>query len=61
MLANAGAGNVYATRILSAVKLYYKKSLGFIPALIVMKTTPVIYLFIYFLALFCYFMKACDL
>lgn len=41
MLANAGAGSVYATHILSAVKLYYKRSLGFLPAFIVMMTTQV--------------------
>ncbi|KAI3457971.1 hypothetical protein Pfo_014634 [Paulownia fortunei] len=42
MLANAGAGTVYATHILSAVKLYYKKSLGFIPAFLVMMTTQLL-------------------
>ncbi|KZV27075.1 oligopeptide transporter 7-like [Dorcoceras hygrometricum] len=42
MLANAGAGSVYATHILSAVKLYYKKSLGFIPAFILMMTTQLL-------------------
>ncbi|KAL3653674.1 oligopeptide transporter 6 [Castilleja foliolosa] len=42
MLANAGAGSVYATHILSAVKLYYKKSLGFIPAFLVMMTTQLL-------------------
>lgn len=43
MFANAGAGSVYATHILSAVKLYYKKSLGFIPAFILMMTTQVFF------------------
>ncbi|KAK4489762.1 hypothetical protein RD792_000399 [Penstemon davidsonii] len=42
MLANAGAGSVYATHILSSVKLYYKRSLGFIPALLVMLTTQML-------------------
>ncbi|KAL2226923.1 oligopeptide transporter 6 [Sesamum indicum] len=42
MLANAGAGTVYATHILSAVKLYYKKSFGFVPAFIVMLTTQLL-------------------
>ncbi|KAG8381107.1 hypothetical protein BUALT_Bualt06G0088000 [Buddleja alternifolia] len=42
MFANAGAGSVYATHILSSVKLYYKKPLGFIPAFIVMMTTQLL-------------------
>ncbi|KAL0317966.1 UNVERIFIED_CONTAM: Oligopeptide transporter 6 [Sesamum angustifolium] len=42
MLANAGAGTVYATHILSAVKLYYKKNLGLVPAFIVMLTTQLL-------------------
>ncbi|CAA2986875.1 oligopeptide transporter 6 [Olea europaea subsp. europaea] len=42
ILANSGAGSVYATHILSAVKLYYKKSLSFLPALLVMITTQVL-------------------
>ncbi|XP_051142762.1 oligopeptide transporter 7 [Andrographis paniculata] len=42
MLANSGAGSVYATHILSAVKLYYKKPLGFVPAFIVMMTTQLL-------------------
>ncbi|KAL9163072.1 hypothetical protein ABFS82_06G018000 [Erythranthe guttata] len=42
MLANAGAGSVYATHILSAVKLYYKKSFGFLPAFIVMMTSQLL-------------------
>ncbi|KAL7003645.1 oligopeptide transporter 6 [Sarracenia purpurea var. burkii] len=39
IFANSGAGSVYATHILSAVKLFYKKSLPFLPAFIVMATT----------------------
>ncbi|KAH6787441.1 oligopeptide transporter 1 [Perilla frutescens var. hirtella] len=31
MLANSGTGSVYATHVLSSVKLYYKKAFGFIP------------------------------
>ncbi|KAL3846123.1 hypothetical protein ACJIZ3_003526 [Penstemon smallii] len=42
ILANAGAGTVYATHILSSVKLYYKRSLGFLPALLVMLTTQML-------------------
>ncbi|PIN14460.1 Sexual differentiation process protein ISP4 [Handroanthus impetiginosus] len=42
MLANAGAGSVYAGHVLSAVKLFYKKSLGFVPALILMMTTQLL-------------------
>ncbi|GFP88785.1 oligopeptide transporter 6 [Phtheirospermum japonicum] len=42
MLANAGAGTVYATHILSAVKLYYKKTLSFVPAFLVMMTTQLL-------------------
>ncbi|KAL2542297.1 Oligopeptide transporter 6 [Abeliophyllum distichum] len=42
ILANSGAGSVYATHILSAVKLYYKRSLGFVPALLVMITTQLL-------------------
>lgn len=41
IFANVGAGSVYATHILSAVKLYYKKPLGFIPAFLIMLTTQV--------------------
>ncbi|XP_072080899.1 oligopeptide transporter 6-like [Arachis hypogaea] len=41
IFANAGAGSVYATHILTAVKIYFKKSLPFIPAFIVMLTTQV--------------------
>ncbi|XWS48614.1 hypothetical protein CRYUN_Cryun13aG0091800 [Craigia yunnanensis] len=39
IFANSGAGTVYATHILSAVKLYYKRKLTFLPALLVMITT----------------------
>ncbi|KAE8699830.1 Oligopeptide transporter 9 [Hibiscus syriacus] len=42
IFANSGAGTVYATHILSAVKLYYKRNLTFIPALLVMMTTQVL-------------------
>ncbi|VFQ72625.1 unnamed protein product [Cuscuta campestris] len=42
IFANAGAGTVYATHILSAVKLYYKRPLGFFPALLVMLTTQML-------------------
>ncbi|KAJ4829169.1 OPT super [Turnera subulata] len=42
IFANAGAGTVYATHIISAVKLYYKRSLTFLPALLVMLTTQVL-------------------
>ncbi|KAL4361278.1 hypothetical protein GQ457_04G038270 [Hibiscus cannabinus] len=41
IFANSGAGTVYATHILSAVKLYYKRQLTFIPALLIMLTTQV--------------------
>ncbi|KAI8028740.1 Oligopeptide transporter 6 [Camellia lanceoleosa] len=42
IFANSGAASVYATHILSAVKLFYKKKLTFFPALIVMVTTQVL-------------------
>ncbi|KAM7270235.1 hypothetical protein ACFE04_029449 [Oxalis oulophora] len=42
IFANSGAGSVYATHILSAVKLYYKREITFLPALIVMLTTQVL-------------------
>ncbi|CAN6564707.1 unnamed protein product [Malus baccata var. baccata] len=42
IFANSGAGSVYATHILSAVKLLYKRKLTFIPALLVMLTTQVL-------------------
>lgn len=41
IFANAGAGTVYATHILSAVKLLYKRPFPFFPAFIVMLTTQV--------------------
>nr|GLL28258.1 oligopeptide transporter 6-like [Ipomoea trifida] len=41
IFANVGAGSVYATHILSAVKLYYNKPLGIIPAFLIMLTTQV--------------------
>ena len=37
------AGTVYATHILSAVKLMYKRRLDFLPALLVMLTTQVLF------------------
>lgn len=42
IFANSGAGTVYATHILSAVKLLYKRKLGFLPAFLVMLTTQVL-------------------
>ncbi|KAM3247658.1 oligopeptide transporter 7 [Capsicum annuum] len=42
IFANAGAGTVYATHILSAVKLYYKRPLDFFPALLIMATTQML-------------------
>ncbi|OIT27693.1 PREDICTED: oligopeptide transporter 6-like [Nicotiana attenuata] len=42
IFANAGAGSVYATHILSAVKLYYKRPLSFFPALLIMATTQML-------------------
>lgn len=41
IFANSGAGTVYATHILSAIKLYYKRSLPFLPAFLLMITTQV--------------------
>lgn len=43
IFANSGAGSVYAAHILSAVKLYYKRSLTILPALLVMLTTQVLF------------------
>uniref|UniRef100_A0A2P2IM95 Uncharacterized protein n=1 Tax=Rhizophora mucronata TaxID=61149 RepID=A0A2P2IM95_RHIMU len=42
IFANSGAGTVYATHILSAVKLIYKRKLAFLPALLIMITTQVL-------------------
>lgn len=42
IFANAGAGTVYATHILSSVKLLYKRNLTFVPAAIVMLTTQIL-------------------
>ncbi|EXC21402.1 Oligopeptide transporter 6 [Morus notabilis] len=42
IFANSGAGTVYATHILTAVKLLYKRKLTFLPAFIVMLTTQVL-------------------
>lgn len=41
IFANAGAGTVYATHILSAVKLLYHRNLSLFPAFLVMITTQV--------------------
>lgn len=43
IFANSGAGTVYATHILSSVKLYYKRKLTILPAFLVMMTTQVWY------------------
>ncbi|KAI4338003.1 hypothetical protein L6164_016359 [Bauhinia variegata] len=42
IFANSGAGTVYATHILSAVKLIYKRKLTLLPAFLVMLTTQVL-------------------
>lgn len=42
ILANAGAGNVYAIHIVSVVKVFYKKQLTFIVSLLVVLTTQVL-------------------
>ncbi|CAH8275128.1 unnamed protein product [Arabidopsis lyrata] len=42
IFANSGAGSVYATHILSAIKLYYKRPLPFLPAFLVMITTQIL-------------------
>ncbi|XVE64450.1 hypothetical protein DITRI_Ditri07aG0101500 [Diplodiscus trichospermus] len=42
IFANSGAGTVYASHVLSAVKLYYKRELTFLPALLLMTTTQVL-------------------
>lgn len=52
IFANSGAGSVYATHILSAIKLYYKRSLPFLPAFLVMITTQVCFHFLCFLLFF---------
>lgn len=41
IFANSGAGTVYATHILTAVKLLYRRDLTFLPAFLVMITTQV--------------------
>jgi OPT family oligopeptide transporter len=53
IFANSGAGSVYATHILSAIKLYYKRSLPFLPAFLVMITTQVLSLHFILCFLFC--------
>lgn len=42
IFANSGAGTVYATHILTAVKLLYKRPLNFFPAFLVMATTQIL-------------------
>ncbi|GAB2251394.1 hypothetical protein Droror1_Dr00017644 [Drosera rotundifolia] len=42
IFASSGAGSVYATHILTAVKLFYKKQFPFFPALIVMITSQLL-------------------
>ncbi|KAK7384931.1 hypothetical protein VNO78_30634 [Psophocarpus tetragonolobus] len=42
IFANSGAGTVYATHILTAVKLLYKRPLSFLPAFFIMLTTQVL-------------------
>ncbi|XP_021763627.1 oligopeptide transporter 6-like [Chenopodium quinoa] len=42
IFANSGAGSVYATHILSAVKLFYKRKLTLLPAVLVMLTTQLL-------------------
>lgn len=41
VFANSGSGAVYASHILSAVKLFYKRRLDFLPALLIMITNQV--------------------
>lgn len=48
IFANCGAGTVYASHILTAVKLLYKRKLTFLPAFIVMLTTQVLLLLTFF-------------
>ncbi|XP_038886406.1 oligopeptide transporter 6-like [Benincasa hispida] len=42
IFANSGAGTVYATHILTAVKLLYRRQLTFLPALLIMLTTQIL-------------------
>lgn len=62
IFANSGAGSVYAAHILSAVKLYYKRSLPFLPAFLIMLTTQVLFLcfFFQFCLAFCSLLKELD-
>lgn len=53
VFANSGGGSVYASHILSAVKLFYKRKLDFLPALLVMITTQVTTNSL--IAIFCFF------
>jgi len=41
IFANSGAGNVYSIHVVSAVKLFYKKELSFVVALVVVITSQV--------------------
>ena len=41
IFANSGAGNVYSIHVVSAVKLFYKKELTFVVALVVVITSQV--------------------
>lgn len=42
IFANSGAGNVYAIHIVSSVKIFYKRSMTFLVALLVVLTTQVL-------------------
>lgn len=42
IFANSGAGNVYAIHLVSAVKVFYKKNMTFLVALLVVITTQVL-------------------
>lgn len=42
IFANAGAGNVYSIHIVSAVKIFYRREMPFLVALIVVLTTQVL-------------------
>ncbi|XP_057453185.1 oligopeptide transporter 6-like [Lotus japonicus] len=42
IFANSGAGTVYSTHILTAVKLIYRRKLDFLPAILLMFTTQVL-------------------
>lgn len=42
IFSNSGAGNVYAIHIVSVIKLFYRKELSFLVALLVVITTQVL-------------------